>query len=466
MTIREIYIARHGYRSNWLPPPHPPNPTGIDSDPPLAPHGVEQAKQLAAFLTSLPIKDKPQFIISSPFYRCIETSKPIAQMLDLKVAIDRGVGEWFQKSRNVIPIPANYDELNHFFGNVLINEDIWPRDNLHVIPNDKGETNEEVFERCKLFWLKFIPAFEAKFPDIENILIVTHAATKIALGSALLKLKSITDYIDDNITLLRAGACSLSKYSRIFESDDYNWKIVMNGNCEFLTKGEEMNWNFTINVEAGSDEDIKRRKKEEEEQQQQAQQSSNSEEAPTTELAHGSELDGNEDEFDVRARQSFYITVDIPNYNNKYDDDDHNGKNQPKIKRNVIKPSANFQFTDLKESHPLIKLSNNRDTQQDVIEEKLSTKRKSKIVQPSDIIDGRIYETSWNKIVGTELIFDEYGELIGKVEEHIVADPTITFKNKSANDINVDNNDEVTNKNGDFRQIALKRLEEKNRNQN
>ena len=79
------------------------------------------------------------------------------------------------------------------------------------------------------------------------MLIVTHAATKIALGSALLQLKSVTDVIDDNQTVLRAGACSLSKFVRDGEdktNDTIQWKIVMNGNCEFLTQGEEMNWDF------------------------------------------------------------------------------------------------------------------------------------------------------------------------------------------------------------------------------
>ena len=37
------------------------------------------------------------------------------------------------------------------------------------------------------------------------------------------------------------------------------WKIVMNGS-EFLTQGEEMNWDFRRGVEAGSAEDIAQRK--------------------------------------------------------------------------------------------------------------------------------------------------------------------------------------------------------------
>ena len=87
----------------------PPNPTGIDSDPALAPHGVEQAQQLAAYLTSLPTHEKPEFIIASPFYRCIETSRPIAEMLDLKIALERGVGEWFRK----IEIPNQFPVITH-----------------------------------------------------------------------------------------------------------------------------------------------------------------------------------------------------------------------------------------------------------------------------------------------------------------------------------------------------------------
>ena len=63
----KLFISQDTVIDPWLPPPHPPNPTGIDSDPALAPHGVEQAQQLAAYLTSLPTHEKPEFIIASPF---------------------------------------------------------------------------------------------------------------------------------------------------------------------------------------------------------------------------------------------------------------------------------------------------------------------------------------------------------------------------------------------------------------
>lgn len=256
MGLKNIYIARHGYRMNWLPPPHPPNPTGIDSDPPLAPHGVEQAKELAAYIKELPKDTRPQFILSSPFYRCVETGEPISQALDIPIVLERGVGEFYKIGRGTVPEPANYDRLNKFFAH-LADAKVWDRDNtLGVIPSLSGESETDIIERCQRFWKQFLSKFETMFPEIENILIISHAATKIALGMTLMGFDSVLKSIDDKGTILRAGACSLDQYVK---SGD-KWENVMNGNCEFLSNGEEMNWNFHFQFEAGSDEDIKARK--------------------------------------------------------------------------------------------------------------------------------------------------------------------------------------------------------------
>lgn len=298
MTIKQIYIARHGYRANWLPPPHPPNPTGIDSDPPLAPHGVDQAKQLAAYITSLPTADKPQYILTSPFYRCVETAHPIAEMLDLDIAIERGCGEWYKKNRGVIPAPADYEQLGQFFPK-LTTKEVWHRDDtVGVVPDLSGETEEDIFNRCKLFWSKFIPVFEAKYPEYENVLIVSHAATKIALGMSLLGFDDVFQQIDNDGTYLRAGACSIDKYVK----DGDKWDLRMNGNCEFLTDGEEMNWTFHSAFEAGSDEDIKARK-EEAERKEAEKKAKEKEPTPVTETAAGTdeESKGNSNiEYEVR----------------------------------------------------------------------------------------------------------------------------------------------------------------------
>lgn len=262
MTINTIYIARHGYRANWLPPPHPPNPSGIDSDPPLAPHGKDQAEQLAAHIQQFPENKKPQIILSSPFYRCVETSQPISRALGLPIAIERGVGEWFKKDRDTIPEPGNYDLLQQFFPE-LGTAEAWDRDNtVGVIPSLNGEDENDIFERAQRFWKGFFAVMEKKFPHIERILIVTHAATKIALGMSLLGKLGVYDSVDENGTLIKAATCSLDTY----EHQRNKWVLTVNGNCDFLDEGEEMNWNFHYKFEAGSDEDIKMR-------QQQAQRS-------------------------------------------------------------------------------------------------------------------------------------------------------------------------------------------------
>ncbi|CAK9442188.1 uncharacterized protein LODBEIA_P59310 [Lodderomyces beijingensis] len=431
MTLEKVYIARHGYRSNWLPPPHPPNPTGIDSDPPnptgidsdppLAPHGVEQAKQLAAYIYSLPRSDQPQFILTSPFYRCVETAQPIARMLNLRVGLERGVGEWFKPGRGVVPTPADYSDLGQFFPEVLMEEDAWPRDHLGVIPSLEGETPERILQRARAFWHAFIPQFEAQFPRVENILIVTHAATKIALGCALLELDSVTSAIDADGTMLRAGACSLSEYVR--NEGDNKWALKMNGNCEFLTQGEEMNWDFTTGVEAGSAEDIARRKKEAQGKQEP------DAEKPTGDAENEEAVSANEEDF-----EHFYITIDLPLVSQKHDDGENLGsatsstktKSQtPRAKNNIIKSSAQLQFTDLSGASPLVKISNNSAVGSAT--ETSTNGTLNHVMDASELINNRIFETKWHELVGSELIFDDYGELIGQVKEHLTCNPKSKF---------------------------------------
>lgn len=258
MTLKTIYIARHGYRSNWLPQgPYPPPPTGVDSDVPLAPHGVDQAHQLADYISTL--KEKPQVIFSSPFYRCLETSEPTKKKLDLPLYVDNGVGEWYRPDREIIPRPAPYSALNKLFNGMITSE--W---DPSITPSSKGETKEQIFERCNQFWEVFVPRVEKAFPDVECILIVTHAATKAALGMNLLGFPNAIVPIDDEGTVIRNGSCSIDKFELVKDDAETfygkEWKLSMNGNTDFLDKGEEMNWDFRNGFEAGSDADIRARK--------------------------------------------------------------------------------------------------------------------------------------------------------------------------------------------------------------
>ena len=298
-----------------MPEPHPVSPTGIDSDPPLAKHGEDQAKELAHYILS--IEPHPEIIFSSPFYRCLQTSSPIAEVLDVDIVLETGIGEWYKPERPVIPNPAGFETLSPFFSKL---KNTWEPT---VKPSLKGETPEQIFARCQEFFQKFIPKFEAKYPHVETILFVTHAAAKIALGMALLGFNSVDEPLDDEGTRLRAGACSLDKYERVIPEeieDGKEWKITMNGNCEFLTDGEEMHWDFQNGFEAGSDADIKARKAALEASKQDKSQHNTQEEY-----------------------EDVYVTLEIPNNN---------------FNTNSIPPTAKLQVSGLHTKAPLFKVDN------------------------------------------------------------------------------------------------------------
>lgn len=87
----------------------------------------------------------------------------------------------------------------------------------------------------------------------------------------------------------------------------------------------------------------------------------------------------------------------------------------------LINPNAKFQITRLDEENPLFKVSNNANASADP--ESLSFSNLS-------AIDGQIHQTNWTRLLGTELIFDENGEFVGTVREHLVTDPAVKVKLK------------------------------------
>lgn len=165
--LETIYITRHGFRSNWENTKWSPSPTGIDADPALASHGVEQSVELAKHLQQ--IRPAVQRIYSSPFYRCLQTINHTANALDLPINIDNGIGEWYGVTRATHPSPATKEALKKFFSR--IDESYDPS----VVPSTKGETMAEIHERVKTAVHLIIQDAEAH--DCKTILLCTHAAT-------------------------------------------------------------------------------------------------------------------------------------------------------------------------------------------------------------------------------------------------------------------------------------------------
>ncbi|KAK9480600.1 phosphoglycerate mutase-like protein [Lipomyces japonicus] len=255
MPVERILITRHGYRSNWDTHVEPkPSPTGIDGDPPLSDHGVEQARELCEFLAQYEPKIDQIFV--SPFYRCIETVNNLAERLDLRIYGENGFGEWYGRTRKTHPSPAP----------VTVLKSVFPRVDTEYepicVPSTDGETIRELHDRAATALAQLISTINQTKTDVKTLLICSHAATIIALGRAL---------VGDDTVEIRTGTCSISVYESAAGDDNndnnnnnntatttttttttnyYNnkglgkWKFVANGYTAHLTNGEERHWSF------------------------------------------------------------------------------------------------------------------------------------------------------------------------------------------------------------------------------
>lgn len=119
-TKQTIWLTRHGCRIDFVDPDwfyqatHP-------YDPPLAPEGVTQAKQLAARLRCEGI----EAIYTSPFVRAVETAVPLAHELCLPINIEPGLSEWLNPEWfNHAPAVRAATELAQQYAQV----------NIHYVP--------------------------------------------------------------------------------------------------------------------------------------------------------------------------------------------------------------------------------------------------------------------------------------------------------------------------------------------
>ncbi|QPG74864.1 hypothetical protein FOA43_002200 [Brettanomyces nanus] len=427
MPLKHLYIVRHGFRSNWLPVDQQlPNPTGVDSDPALAPHGVDQANQLADFV-SKELDPKPELIFSSPFYRCVETINPIADKLNLDIYLERGIGEWYKRNRGVIPFPVDHKVMSSFFPRV---SDDWEWNT--VIPSSVGETEEEVFERCRIFWNKFFPKLEEHFPRVETVIIVTHAATKIALGMSLMGYKNNREFLvaedggDGKTTCIQAGTCSLDMYS--FDPASQKWHLQINGMTSFLKNGTEMNWMYTDSgFEAGSDEDVAARKKLKDKFGPEPLDSDEATVNTEDERRHGLSESGEDsketteagDNDDGKTGSDMEPTVEP---DSEYED----------VYVSMVFPPSSNQLEQKSDTAGVPKKSTTGDkaSEFDDIKANLYSKgtdslKKIRISglskqRPLVQMHNNLYMGDWSKLVGTELVFNENGGFVTKVDSHVV----------------------------------------------
>ncbi|KAI5119993.1 hypothetical protein M0805_004436 [Coniferiporia weirii] len=67
--------------------------TGLPRDPPLAAYGESQANELAQYFMSLSGEERSTAILSSPYYRCLQTAAPTSAALDIPIYVEHGLSE-------------------------------------------------------------------------------------------------------------------------------------------------------------------------------------------------------------------------------------------------------------------------------------------------------------------------------------------------------------------------------------
>jgi transcription factor C subunit 7 len=256
-----------------------PSPTGIPSDPALAGYGAQQARELAEHLVTLspPIER----FYSSPFYRCIQTLYPAVEKLaalraggsdgdvptnasaprpqpELKIYAENGLGEWYGTARFDHPSPAKPEVLTALFDRFEMAY------RPAIVPSTKGETIEELHDRTAYALQRVIERCDAE--GVRSVVVCTHAATLYAVGRALTG-RMPADVTEEDF---RPFTCGLSKFVRRAGAAEGmqppvelwkgvgspipethwrggrgvggGWDCEINGDCSFLSGGEERGW--------------------------------------------------------------------------------------------------------------------------------------------------------------------------------------------------------------------------------
>lgn len=227
-----IYICRHGFRMSWIGAENFPT-TNRPRDPILTAHGQSQARHLATYLSSLPASEQPQLIVSSPYYRCLQTSLPTASALNLELVAEPGLAEWFPTASpdtGIHPSPARAAYMKQFVRELSLS---WTP---LLYPDSNGESISQLHARAR----KVLDLIQQRCESlgIQRVLICSHAATIIAMGRVL-----VDDDADGKRTkFIGAGTASLSKYTR--NEGGEGWTQELNGDASFLPGGVEREWHF------------------------------------------------------------------------------------------------------------------------------------------------------------------------------------------------------------------------------
>jgi broad specificity phosphatase PhoE len=200
---QNLWITRHGNRYDFVYPDW--FLTALRRyDPPLSKDGIMQAKQLAKRLKS----EKIAYIFSSPFLRTIQTAHEVAEILDLSIQLEQGLGEWLNQDwmsetpelQTQEELTVTYPLINWDYNSLVIPQ--YPESEITVI-NRVGETIQKLVTQYS-----------------DNILIVGHSITVLGVTTALVR-----DKVE-----MKPSLCSLTRLTNY----RHQWKIKLNCDTSHL----------------------------------------------------------------------------------------------------------------------------------------------------------------------------------------------------------------------------------------
>ncbi|MEL6580199.1 MAG: histidine phosphatase family protein [Cyanobacteria bacterium J06621_12] len=205
--FQTVWIARHGNRLDFV------NPEWFNTaerryDPPLSDDGFIQAAELGQRLKS----EKIKHIFASPFLRTIQTANEVAQVLNLPIKLEAGLGEWHNsewmtESPEIHPqefLAQKYPLIDSGYQSFLLPQ--YP------------ETEADVNERTAATVQQLVSQYQ------EDILIVGHGASVFGATQGL---------VADTPTF-KVPLCSLTKVVQTGK----NWNLEFYADTAHLSQTE------------------------------------------------------------------------------------------------------------------------------------------------------------------------------------------------------------------------------------
>jgi len=226
-----------------------PSPTGVPSDPVLTALGHSQSKELATHLSS--IQPSIDEIYCSPYYRCLQTLLPTANLLFPE-------GRAGKKIKH--PKPATLKQLDEEHFPEILDKGY----ECIADANVYGETIDELHDRLAYTLHRVIEACDARPDGPKAILICTHAACMIAMGRALTGLMP-DDFTVDDFQCYTAGVSMYKRKNKEVKAENIpvwdgvspesipkfewrgngvmgGWDSLKNSDCSWLSTGPERGW--------------------------------------------------------------------------------------------------------------------------------------------------------------------------------------------------------------------------------